>query len=56
MPSADTGNEDEFDPIPVMGSKNSSQGKDRVVFKAAFMQGQEEGQRMGLWALSHTLR
>ncbi|CDQ60965.1 unnamed protein product [Oncorhynchus mykiss] len=26
VPSADTGNEDEFDPIPVMGSKNSSQG------------------------------
>ncbi|XP_052381717.1 AP2-associated protein kinase 1-like isoform X10 [Oncorhynchus keta] len=25
VPSADTGNEDEFDPIPVMGSKNSSQ-------------------------------
>uniref|UniRef100_A0A4W5M6W5 non-specific serine/threonine protein kinase n=1 Tax=Hucho hucho TaxID=62062 RepID=A0A4W5M6W5_9TELE len=24
-PSAETGNEDEFDPIPVMGSKNSSQ-------------------------------
>ncbi|XP_029509815.1 AP2-associated protein kinase 1-like isoform X8 [Oncorhynchus nerka] len=27
VPSADTGNEDEFDPIPVIGSKNSSQGK-----------------------------
>ncbi|XP_071009082.1 AP2-associated protein kinase 1-like isoform X9 [Oncorhynchus clarkii lewisi] len=26
VPSADMGNEDEFDPIPVMGSKNSSQG------------------------------
>ncbi|XP_031659151.1 AP2-associated protein kinase 1 isoform X12 [Oncorhynchus kisutch] len=25
VPSADTGNEDEFDPIPVMGSKTSSQ-------------------------------
>ncbi|XP_029509810.1 AP2-associated protein kinase 1-like isoform X7 [Oncorhynchus nerka] len=25
VPSADTGNEDEFDPIPVIGSKNSSQ-------------------------------
>nr|XP_046225895.1 AP2-associated protein kinase 1-like isoform X5 [Oncorhynchus gorbuscha] len=29
VPSADTGNEDEFDPIPVMGSKNSSQDLQR---------------------------
>ncbi|XP_038826545.1 AP2-associated protein kinase 1-like isoform X4 [Salvelinus namaycush] len=28
-PSAETGNEDEFDPIPVMGSKNSSQDLQR---------------------------
>ncbi|XP_071009075.1 AP2-associated protein kinase 1-like isoform X3 [Oncorhynchus clarkii lewisi] len=29
VPSADMGNEDEFDPIPVMGSKNSSQDLQR---------------------------
>uniref|UniRef100_A0A8C8H3J0 non-specific serine/threonine protein kinase n=1 Tax=Oncorhynchus tshawytscha TaxID=74940 RepID=A0A8C8H3J0_ONCTS len=29
VPSADTGNEDEFDPIPVMGSKTSSQDLQR---------------------------
>ncbi|XP_029509789.1 AP2-associated protein kinase 1-like isoform X3 [Oncorhynchus nerka] len=29
VPSADTGNEDEFDPIPVIGSKNSSQDLQR---------------------------
>ncbi|XP_041754065.1 AP2-associated protein kinase 1 isoform X5 [Coregonus clupeaformis] len=47
-PSAETGNEDEFDPIPVMGSKNSSQDLQREPSSYETLPGSSRTDRSGL--------